>query len=124
MGLGRAVHGAVGEVHLTAGVGDGVVRLVVGLTDGVQVGGGPILRPAVGGGAVAGGRELVLGGGGGGGVGGDLLPLVGVVAVVSVVVEAAPTAGGLVVAAGRLTYKITVLRLPQTCLLTEIIKLN
>ena len=53
-----------------------------------------------------------------------MLPLVCIVAVVSVVVEAADIAAGLVVAAGRLTYKITVLRLPQTCLLTEIIKLN
>ena len=55
-----------------------------------------------------------------------MLPLVCIVAVVSVVVEAAHSAVGLVgaVGAGRLTYKITVLRLPQTCLLTEIIKLN
>ena len=114
------VHGTVSvEVHLTAGVSQGVVSLVLRLADGVKVVGGAILWPGVGAGAVAGGRELVLGGGGG--VGGDLLPLVCIVAVVSVVVKVAHIAAGLVVAAGRLTYKITVLGLSQACLLTEII---
>lgn len=64
--LGRTVHGTVSvEVHFAAGVGCGVVRLVLRLADAVKVGGGAILWPRVAAGAVVGGWELVLGGGGG-----------------------------------------------------------
>ena len=66
--------------------------------------------------------NLVLGGGGW--VGGDLFPLVSVVAVISVVIETAHIAAGLVVVvgggSGGFTNKIAVLGLPDASLMSEI----
>ena len=58
-------------------------------------------------------------------IGGHLFPLVCVVAVVSVVVETGHIAAGLAGGVGGgvgggFTYKITILRLPYACLMSEI----